>query len=117
MQPPKCPDPASPGTLLCLSVKERTWQASPLSYILIPEEFHVASALAGYEIRRGGRMADRAQQGGDLKELPFLTGAQGKGPLLVLLFFVSATVVNVWFTLMPLRVLTTYKPEASIMTT
>lgn len=33
-----------------------------------------------------------------MKELPFLTGAQGKGPLLVLLFFVSATVVTVWGT-------------------
>ena len=33
-----------------------------------------------------------------MKELPFLTGAQGKGPLLVLLFFISATVVTVWGT-------------------
>jgi 4-amino-4-deoxy-L-arabinose transferase-like glycosyltransferase len=33
-----------------------------------------------------------------LKELPFLTGAHGKGPFLVLLFFVSATVITVWGT-------------------
>ena len=33
-----------------------------------------------------------------MKELPFLTGTHGKGPFLVLLFFVAATVVTVWGT-------------------
>jgi 4-amino-4-deoxy-L-arabinose transferase-like glycosyltransferase len=33
-----------------------------------------------------------------MKELPFLTGDQGRGPFLVILFFVSATVVAIWGT-------------------
>jgi 4-amino-4-deoxy-L-arabinose transferase-like glycosyltransferase len=37
-------------------------------------------------------------QGGYVRDLPFLAGAHGKGPLLVVLFFISATVVTVWGT-------------------
>jgi 4-amino-4-deoxy-L-arabinose transferase-like glycosyltransferase len=33
-----------------------------------------------------------------VRELPFLTGDQGRGPFLVILFFVSATVVAIWGT-------------------
>jgi len=33
-----------------------------------------------------------------LKELPFMTGARGRGPFLVVLFFLSATVVTIWGT-------------------
>jgi len=33
-----------------------------------------------------------------LAELPFLAGEQGKGPLLVLLFFISAAVIMIWGT-------------------
>jgi 4-amino-4-deoxy-L-arabinose transferase-like glycosyltransferase len=43
----------------------------------------------------------RAPSGGkveSVKELPFLTGDQGRGPFLVVLFFVSATVVAIWGT-------------------
>lgn len=38
------------------------------------------------------------EKGDRLAELPFLAGEQGRGPLLVLLFFVSATVITVWGT-------------------
>ena len=33
-----------------------------------------------------------------MRELPFMTGARGRGPFLVLLFFVAATVVTIWGT-------------------
>ena len=36
------------------------------------------------------------EKGGQVKDLPFMTGARGRGPFLVILFFVSATVVTVW---------------------
>ena len=38
------------------------------------------------------------EKGVCVKELPFMTGARGRGPFLVVLFFVSVTVVTIWGT-------------------
>ncbi len=65
----------------------------PDSYILLGTNVRRAPAGAG-----GLEAGVSHEKGGQVKELPFMTGARGRGPFLVVLFFISATVVTVWGT-------------------
>ena len=65
----------------------------PDSYILLGT--NIRCALLGCARPVSGVSPEK---GGRVKELPFMTGARGRGPFLVILFFVSVTVVTIWGT-------------------